>query len=48
MDSDENELVIFFKDGTRETIPRGKKIAVARRLLKIILDVRENCLTKKS
>ncbi|MEO6872509.1 MAG: phosphopantothenoylcysteine decarboxylase [Chthoniobacterales bacterium] len=48
MDSDENELVIFFKNGALEKIPRGQKTEVARALLKIILDARENCLTKKS
>jgi phosphopantothenoylcysteine synthetase/decarboxylase len=48
MDSDENELVIFFKNGALERIPRDKKTEVARVLLKIILDARENCLTKKT
>jgi phosphopantothenoylcysteine decarboxylase / phosphopantothenate---cysteine ligase len=48
MDSDENELVIFFRNGVFEKISRGKKTEVARALLKIILDARENCLTKKS
>lgn len=48
MDSDNNELVIFFKNGALEKIPRGQKTEVARALLKIILDARENCLTKKS
>ncbi len=48
MDSDENELVIFRKNGASKKIPRAKKTEVARALLKIILDARENCLTKKT
>ncbi|MGH8093327.1 MAG: phosphopantothenoylcysteine decarboxylase [Chthoniobacterales bacterium] len=47
MDSDENELLIFFKDGARKRLPREKKTELARALLKIILDAREKCLTKK-
>ncbi len=48
MDADENEVVIFFKNGGSEKVPRAKKTELARALLKIILDARENCLTKKS
>lgn len=48
MDSDDNELMIFFKNGAPEKLPRGKKTELARALLKIILDARENCLTKKT
>ena len=48
MDSDENELIIFRKHGAPEKIPRAKKTEVARALLKIILNARENCLTKKT
>jgi phosphopantothenoylcysteine decarboxylase/phosphopantothenate--cysteine ligase len=48
MDSDENELHIFFKDGLEKKLSRGKKTELARALLKIILDVREKCLTKKT
>ena len=48
MDSDDNELVIFFKDGEQKKLPRAKKTELARRLLKIILDAREKCLTKKT
>jgi phosphopantothenoylcysteine decarboxylase / phosphopantothenate---cysteine ligase len=48
MDSDDNELVIFFKNGAREKLPRAKKSELARALLKIILRTRENCLTKKT
>ncbi len=48
MDSDENELQIFFRDGTEKKLSREKKTALARALLKIILDAREKCLTKKT
>ncbi|MEO8440561.1 MAG: phosphopantothenoylcysteine decarboxylase [Spartobacteria bacterium] len=48
MDSDENELVIFSKDGAQKKLLRAKKTELARNLLKIILNARENCLTKKT
>jgi phosphopantothenoylcysteine synthetase/decarboxylase len=48
MDSDENELIIFGKNGGRKKLPRANKRELARALLKIILDARENCLTKKT
>jgi phosphopantothenoylcysteine decarboxylase/phosphopantothenate--cysteine ligase len=48
MDSDDNEVVIFFKDGEPEKLSRTKKTKLARALLKIILEVREKCLTKKT
>ncbi len=48
MDSEENELLIFFRNGERKKLPREKKTQLARDLLKIILDTRENCLTKKT
>ena len=48
MDADENEVAIFFKNGGRKKLPRAKKTELARTLLKIILDVREKCLTKKT
>ncbi|HEY3661546.1 MAG TPA: phosphopantothenoylcysteine decarboxylase [Chthoniobacterales bacterium] len=48
MDSDDNELEIFFKNGVVKKLSREKKTALARALLKIILDARENCLTKKT
>jgi phosphopantothenoylcysteine decarboxylase / phosphopantothenate---cysteine ligase len=48
MDSDENELRILFKDGAEKKLSRGKKTELARALLKIILDAREKCLTKKT
>ncbi len=48
MDSDDNELLIFYKDGAEKKLSRGKKTQLARALLKIILDAREKCLTKKT
>lgn len=48
MDSDENELVIFFKTGAQIKLSRAKKTELAHALLKIILDAREKCLTKKA
>ena len=48
MDSDENELLIFFRNGQQKKLSRGKKTELARALLKIILDAREKCLTKKT
>ena len=48
MDSDDNELVVFFKNGESEKLSRAKKTELARVLLKIILATREKCLTKKT
>ena len=48
MDSHDNELMIFSKWGAPKKLPHQKKTELARALLKIILEVRENCLTKKT
>ena len=48
MDADDNELLIFSKSAPPKKLPRQKKTELARELLKIILEVRENCLTKKT
>ncbi len=48
MDADENELQIFFKSGEEKKLSRAKKTELAHDLLKIILDAREKCLTKKT
>ena len=48
MDADENELLIFSKNASPKKLSRQKKTELARALLKIILEVREICLTKKS
>ena len=47
MDSDDNEVVIFSKGNAPKKLSRQKKTELARALLKIILEARENCLTKK-
>jgi phosphopantothenoylcysteine synthetase/decarboxylase len=47
MDAEENELVIFFKNGAEEKLTRAKKSELARHLLKIISEEREKYLTKK-
>ncbi len=48
MESDENEVTIFFRNGERQKIPRALKQNVARELVKIIGETQEKCLTKKS
>ena len=48
MDADDNEVIIFSKSGAPRKLPRQKKTELARALIKIILEVRENCLTKKT
>ena len=48
MESDENEVIIFFRNGERQKIPRGLKTKVARELVKIIGETQEKCLTKKT
>jgi phosphopantothenoylcysteine decarboxylase/phosphopantothenate--cysteine ligase len=48
MESDENEVAIFFRDGKIARIPRASKQKIARALVKIITNMREKCLTKKS
>jgi len=47
MESDENEVTIFFRGGEIKTIPRAPKKIIARKLVKIFTDMHENCLTKK-
>jgi phosphopantothenoylcysteine decarboxylase/phosphopantothenate--cysteine ligase len=48
MESDENAVTIFFRNGESQTISRAKKIIIARELVKIISKMLEKCLTKKS
>ena len=48
MESDENEVEIFFRNGEREKIRQTAKKNIARELVKIISNTRENRLTKKS
>ena len=48
MESDENEVTIFFRDGERQRISRAPKKIIARELVKIFLNAREKRLTKKT
>ncbi len=48
MESDENAVEIFFQNGERKKISRAKKLSVARELIKIIFEMREKRLTKKT
>lgn len=48
MESDENEVKIFFKSGDERKISRTSKKNIARELIKIFANEREKCLTKKS
>jgi phosphopantothenoylcysteine decarboxylase/phosphopantothenate--cysteine ligase len=48
MESDENEVVIFFREAAPKNISRASKKIIARELVKIISKMSENCLTKKS
>jgi len=47
MESDDNEVTIFFRDAPPRTISRAKKIIVAREILKIISNLHQKSLTKK-
>jgi phosphopantothenoylcysteine decarboxylase/phosphopantothenate--cysteine ligase len=48
MESDENEVTIFFREAAPKHISRASKKIIARELVKIISKMSENCLTKKS
>jgi phosphopantothenoylcysteine decarboxylase/phosphopantothenate--cysteine ligase len=48
MESDENEVTIFFRGGETKTISRASKKIIARELVKIISKMLEKSLTKKS
>jgi phosphopantothenoylcysteine synthetase/decarboxylase len=48
MESDENEVVIFFRKGQPKKISRAPKIKIARELVKIVSKMLEKSLTKKS
>jgi phosphopantothenoylcysteine decarboxylase/phosphopantothenate--cysteine ligase len=48
MDSDDNEVTIFYRDGERKTISRAPKITIARELMKIISQMHQKSLTKKT
>jgi phosphopantothenoylcysteine synthetase/decarboxylase len=48
MESAENEVTIFFRNGETRTISRAPKKNIARELVKIISNMREKSLTKKT
>jgi len=48
MESAENEVTIFFRNGETKQICRAPKKNIARELVKIISNIREKCLTKKT
>jgi len=48
MDSDENAVTIYFRDGSKHEILCASKKIVASELIKILTKMREKCLTKKS
>ena len=48
MESDENEVTIFFRDGEIKKISRASKKKIARELVKIFAKMFEKGLTKKS
>ena len=48
MESDENEVTIFFRNGESQKISRASKKIIARELVKIIAKMFEKSLTKKS
>ena len=48
METDENEVTIFFRGGEMKKISRTPKKNLARELIKIFANEREKCLTKKS
>lgn len=48
MESDENEVTIFFRNGETKKISRATKKIIAREVLKIVLKLCEKSLTKKT
>jgi phosphopantothenoylcysteine decarboxylase/phosphopantothenate--cysteine ligase len=48
MESDENEVTIFFRDGETKRISRARKKIIARDLVKIFSNMFEKSLTKKT
>ena len=47
MESDQNEVTIFFRNGETKNISRTPKKIIACELVKIFSNTREKCLTKK-
>jgi phosphopantothenoylcysteine decarboxylase/phosphopantothenate--cysteine ligase len=48
LESDQNEVVIFFRNGQITKIPRASKKNIAVELVKIVSNIREKSLTKKA
>ena len=48
MESDENEVTIFFRNGEQKTISRAPKKIIAREIVKIISQMHQKSLTKKT
>jgi phosphopantothenoylcysteine decarboxylase/phosphopantothenate--cysteine ligase len=48
MESDDNAVTIFFASGERKTISRAPKIEIARALMKLISQMHQKSLTKKT
>ena len=48
MESDQNEVVIFSRSDEPKTIARAPKKIIAREILKIVFEIREKSLTKKT
>jgi len=48
IESDENEVIVFFRDGEPKKISRAPKKSIARELVKIFSKTREKRLTKKT
>jgi phosphopantothenoylcysteine decarboxylase / phosphopantothenate---cysteine ligase len=47
METDENELLILFRNGETKKISRAEKTNLARELVKIFANSQQKCLTKK-
>lgn len=48
MESDDNEVTIFFREGAPRTLSRAPKLMIAREILKIVFEIHQKSLTKKS
>lgn len=48
MESDDNEVTIFFRNGESKTISRASKKVIAREIMKIVFEFAQKSLTKKS
>ncbi len=48
METDENEVTIFFRNGEPRTISRARKIIIAREILKIVFEIHQKSLTRNT